>query len=51
MCAAGDCSSMRLSGGRDLLYDRDPRDTHRSGVDGINPVGTLAQKSYVDVSN
>ena len=46
-----DCSSMRLSGGGDLLHDRDPRDTHRSGVDGIIPVGTLAKKSDVDVSN
>ena len=38
------CSSMRLSGGGDLLHDRDPRDTHRSGVDGIIPVGTPANK-------
>ena len=42
---------MRLSGGGDLLHDRDPHDTHCSGVDVIIPVGTLAKKSDVDVSN
>ena len=42
---------MRLSGGGDLLHDRDLRDTHRTWVDGIIPVGTLAKKSDVHVSN
>ena len=46
-----DCPSRGLSGGGDLLHDRDPHDTQRSGVDGIIPVGTSTKKSDVDISN